>query len=596
MNTAESTVPVACIVAAATGQHVRQQLLMLGRSWLSRRAELLLREADDVLFDFAVNSRDCSAQNRFFDAMRALRVQRAALLAAWDSEFVQHTRRLLGGARTPSPVLTAIAGYGENDATALADTILQRNAEAHADAVNRLQLLLGAACRSQLLHADSCHYASPSLMTACFAGACRAQDLAAPVYAALLPLFERMVLLPLEDLFSRAAQLLLDAGVKPDPATDTARAPDNEAANARTAREGDCTLNREVFAALRAQQQLAPEILSLLAALEGYGDSAAACGSGFPRDAVHPLRLLLEEMLLLAAGWEPARATADDPVTGAIAHIVAQLQDSGIYNRHTTERLLLELRTCAVREQQLSRLSQRRAEDVEHARWKRASVDAVIEHAFSTGIGGRALPQAVTLMLREGWLRVMRYGWMHGGDSGGLYREALHVVDEVAALCKARARFLPQELLERMRLAMTHAGCDPLRIDILLQSASDSLAAWEPQQYAPPGEASGMALDFHTQQSPDQSLGEIDFARGSWFTFNPAIASATRGRVALRLCEPSRLLLVDRGGNRIECLDLAEFERMLACGAAAALPKADIFAAITADADEAPVAQQLRAS
>jgi hypothetical protein len=597
MNTAESTVPVACIVAAATSHGIRQQLLDLGRTWLTQRAGALLREADDLLFGLAVNSKDCEAQNRFFDAMRALRTQRPALLAAWDGEFTQHTRRLLAGSCTPEPVLTAISGYGDSEPTLLVDAMLQRAAQLHAGAIGGLGALFSAASRSRLLPADSSRFGSATLMAACFAAACRAQGVTAPAYAALLPLFERVVLQQLEDLFARAAGVLLDAGLEAEPAMDAALDQAMHARSATATAERDCALNAEVFAALRAQIHLAPRMSELLGTLAGYGHSAAASGSGFPRDATHPLRLLLEEIVLLATGWEEARAPADDPILGAIARIVAHLQDSGNYNSQTTERMLLELRASAARERQLTRLSQRRAEDVEHARWKRASLDAVMERAFSSGIGGRALPEAVTLMLREGWLRVMRYGWMHGGEAGELYREALHVVDEVAALCKARAQFLPQDLLERMRLAMTHAGCDPLRIDILLQSASDALAAWEaPRSGAgagPVADPSAMSIDFHTQESPEQQPADIEIARGSWFSFSPAIAGATRGRLALRLQDPPRLLFVDRGGNRIECLDLAGFARMLADGSAAALPEADIFGAVAAS--ELPGALQLRA-
>jgi hypothetical protein len=393
------------------------------------------------------------------------------------------------------------------------------------------------------------------------------------------------VLAELDALCALCAGLLVDAGVL--PATDSRRerhiAPGvllaERALRTRLSAAGGGEPTRRlvnlVFAALSGDTRFVPRLRRALCALEAPVLEAATRDSGFFTESEHPLRRAIADIAALGIGICEADAAGEDGQLLEIERFVAELRVPARSSAQA-ERVIEGFAAWCATEQHRSRLEQRRVEDCEQARVLASTARGAIEQVIARELGAQRLPACAEEMLREGFHRVLVHAWLRGGTEGSGWHEALSALASFMALWRSGAACLPESLAERLREAMIFAGCDPLRVEILLRGVDEELASWDP-----PGNVDIPALVQVTEEAPAETMAGgaqpdgVALPRQAWLAFAPGVAAAARAQLALACGEPERLLFVGRYGQRAAVFTPEELAQLLSSGRATVLDATD---------------------
>ncbi|MHC8392812.1 DUF1631 domain-containing protein [Pseudomonas sp. LB3P93] len=225
----------------------------------------LFDNADDTLFEMADRARNDVEQNRFFEAMRDLRLKRKSIERGFLEQFFEAFISLSQYDSTQAALPQALAfdaGAAPNDdlerrvaVEAMVSKVLNRDGFALDQLTARLSALLGKPLD------DQHNPLGPERLCEYFLQAWRNLGVEIKVKLIILKLFDRYVLSSADQLYAEANQLLIATGVLPDlkPAP-TRRATDHAAASARadpvegSVHSGDTPIDdgvQEVFAALQ---------------------------------------------------------------------------------------------------------------------------------------------------------------------------------------------------------------------------------------------------------------------------------------------------------------------------------------------------------
>ena len=546
--------------------------------WLDARIGIMLEQLDEALLEMAVNAASSAEQNGYFEAMNTLRGAggdfrarcvtrfRQRSLTAFDSGVPVHRDASLVGSAGDLLMLEELVG---RVVLALHAPLAQLN-----DILNALPGVrrFDAAAESML---------GPELLAVCCMGAVRDLGLSSMATRILFEQFERNVLDELEECCVRCVVMLNDAGVH--AITDELAARGEVAASecalrerivANSRREQTQALVAMVFEAIAEDERLTAHTRALLATLRGAVQDAAIREEDFFSSATNPLRRFLAEVSMLALGRGAAASGQPDAFAGVLARAISDL---GASESHTAA-VLADFSAFAEDELQGARLAQRRTEEAERSRALQTSAREAIELAFAEQLGECRLPAAAEELLRDGWRRVMTLAYLRGGAHGLQWRESLAVLCAFAQLWQDDADTLPDSLAAQLRAGMMHAGCDPLRTEILLESIGIELQVWmlpAPLPVALVQVNETDASDAGESASPLAArLREVDeLARGAWVRF---AATAAWGKLALRVGKPEHLLFVDHQGMKLVCPGREELARMLAAGDALFLSAQDL--------------------
>ncbi len=549
--------------------------------WLDARIGIMLEQLDDALLEMAVNAASSAEQNGYFEAMNTLRGAGGDFRARCVNRFRQRSTAAFDSGVPVHRDASLVGSAGELQ---MLDELVGRAVLAHRAPLAELNDLLNAlpgACR---FDAAAESMLGPELLAACCMSAARDLGFSGAATRAVFEQFERNVLGELEEFCARCTSMLSDAGVH--AVADDSAARNAAAASECALRERIVAKNRReqtrmlvalVFEAIAEDTRLTVQTRGLLAGLRGAVQDAAIRDEGFFSSATNPLRRFLAEVSMLALGRESTASGQPDAFAGMLARAMDGLGTSEPRNAA----ILADFSAYAEDELRIARLTQRRTEDAERSRVLQTSARAAIERVFAEQLGECRLPAAAEELLRDGWRRVMTLAYLRGGAHGVQWRESLAILGAFAQLWESGAtNQLPDLLAARLREGMMHAGCDPLRTEILLESIEDDLRVWTPPVPLPVA-----LVQVQVGESGDSDAGKPDLpladglrevdelARGTWVRF---VAPAACGRLALRLGKPERLLFVDRQGMKLVCHGREELAQMLAAGDALALSAQDL--------------------
>ncbi|MBF5056190.1 hypothetical protein Y5W_01484 [Alcanivorax sp. 521-1] len=182
----------------------------------------MLDGADDTLFDLAEKETD-SERDRYFDAMRELRIQRAGIEAGFrqavDNLF-QSTGREPEEAERVSDRVDAenlsLVKHDELEISVALDNLARRSRRGCDEALGVFRHRLEYLFEGQHPITDKTNPLEPRNLAACFAGCLERLQLDIRARLIVLKLFERVVMDETGALVTEANQILADAGVLPD--------------------------------------------------------------------------------------------------------------------------------------------------------------------------------------------------------------------------------------------------------------------------------------------------------------------------------------------------------------------------------------------
>ncbi len=185
----------------------------------------MLDGADDTLFDLAEKETD-SERDRYFDAMRELRLQRGALETgfrqALGNLFQDSTRTPDDRERATGKVAVedlALVKHEELETTVALDNLARRARKGHDEALRAFQHRLEYLFESKVDVTESNNPLEPRNLAACFSACLERLSLDIRARLIVLKLFERVVMDEAGAMVDEANQLLADAGVLPDMKT-----------------------------------------------------------------------------------------------------------------------------------------------------------------------------------------------------------------------------------------------------------------------------------------------------------------------------------------------------------------------------------------
>jgi len=196
------------------------------RDRITERAGGLLADmldgADDTLFDLAEKETD-SERDRYFDAMRELRLQRGALETGYRqalTNLFQDTARAPDDRERAHDKVAvedlALVKHEELETTVALDNLARRARKGHDDALHAFRHRLEYLFESKIDVTERNNPLEPRNLAACFSACLERLSLDIRARLIVLKLFERVVMDETGAMVDEANQLLADAGVLPD--------------------------------------------------------------------------------------------------------------------------------------------------------------------------------------------------------------------------------------------------------------------------------------------------------------------------------------------------------------------------------------------
>ncbi len=178
--------------------------------------EALLKKADDTLFDMSERATSTDKQQRFFDAMRDLRVSQKSIIASVVRDL--KTPPALDGQDVDEPSYDfdslSLIDEAEMEETVALESMSARavdqGAEPYSDYVSRIEEGLSQTYKPQQVPLGPYHIAKS------FLGALKSRDYDVTVTLILFKLFERHVGAEIDTLYEEANRILIDDGLLPD--------------------------------------------------------------------------------------------------------------------------------------------------------------------------------------------------------------------------------------------------------------------------------------------------------------------------------------------------------------------------------------------
>ncbi|MBL7251753.1 DUF1631 domain-containing protein [Alloalcanivorax marinus] len=267
------------------------------REHVRGRAATLLSDmldgADDTLFDLAEKETD-SERDRYFDAMRELRIQRAGI----EAGFRQALDNLFQGVvREPEAAETvsdrvdvenlSLVKHDELEISVALDNLARRARQGCDDALGVLRHRLEYLFEGQRPVTEKTNPLEPRNLAACFAACLERLQLDIRARLIVLKLFERVVMDEAGALVSEANQMLADAGVLPDLKSVPVGRPRQMGARSGPGRDQDAdasirqneTASAGEAGAAAGNDQMFGLLQELLTTLRGLGGAASASGT-----------------------------------------------------------------------------------------------------------------------------------------------------------------------------------------------------------------------------------------------------------------------------------------------------------------------------
>ncbi|WP_417660562.1 DUF1631 domain-containing protein [Pseudomonas sp.] len=256
---------------------------------LKQALQALFDNADDTLFEMADRATSNGEQNAFFEAMRDLRlkrknVEREFLQAIFES-FSTLNQYSIGKAPTLDSVSFDSLSLVQNDEleeTVATDAMIAKVLSRDSQALSHLTTRLNALVSRKL--DDRSNPLGPASLCANFLSACASLGVEIRVKLIILKLFEKFVLVDLDQLYAEANQQLIAAGVLPELRSAPARRSSAHGQAAARSAVGE-TAHQHSVAGEFAEQDV-QEVFSALQDLLSHARGGSVAQRQVPADAM----------------------------------------------------------------------------------------------------------------------------------------------------------------------------------------------------------------------------------------------------------------------------------------------------------------------
>lgn len=271
-------------------EKVRQRCVSLAVSYL----EDMLDGVDDAFYEIARKEAE-SERERFFEAMRELRIQRAGLVSGFRQAVEHNFQRLCGYEPSASFASTpvdldslSLVNEDELETSVALDNMARRARNGCDEQLRALSHRLQYLLESKIEVGEANNPLEPRLLMECFSQGLDRLAIDIKAHLVVLKIFEQEVMAEAGYLVSEANKVLMDAGVLPDMKTapiPPARKPGSRSLSESKADASGLPADGGGSAALGNDQMfgLLQELLVTMRSLQG---SVAASGVGSAHMAV----------------------------------------------------------------------------------------------------------------------------------------------------------------------------------------------------------------------------------------------------------------------------------------------------------------------
>lgn len=215
------------------------------RGLLATRLNTIFQNADDALFEMADAAATDAEQNLYFDSMRIVRLQRASI----QQKCIDAYSRSWGSVMSGEPAEFAGGHDDELEVSATAAGISTKATARYLIPITQLTQRLEDVCGHEL--APELNPLGPQCLNQNFISAMAPLDVHIKVRVVLLQLFERFVAQELSEVYDRANQILITAGVLPE----LDQSPDKNADNTNAATPEESRIPESTASANRNQAE-----------------------------------------------------------------------------------------------------------------------------------------------------------------------------------------------------------------------------------------------------------------------------------------------------------------------------------------------------
>jgi Protein of unknown function (DUF1631) len=560
------------------------------RQWLEAHLRAMLQKLDDKLFEKAVNAPIGTAQDGYFDAMRELRSAGGDFIRAFATDCTERVGGLIRAVpekvdpRRGNPARPSASAHGK-----AFRAMAERSAQQHREVLEGVYELLHGLAGGHGLERDAFVASWAAQMCASCEHAIGDLKLVPGVLPVIAGAFEDTVLHELDDLCARLSGIVIGTGVTPlcaDGRSDALAASPIEASSRPVVRHDVGSLLRttaeleqlvdRLFANLDENDAVVRPVREQIARLRPLAAQMARRDHTLLSDNRHALAGLVNEIGELAFGRQESDARGDWLSERVAATVEALLSASAQLQEALGEQLA-QWRTLALGERADAQRMQRSTEAAERSALVSAAAARAADATLAPCLESRGVPSAAKELLREGWRRVLLAAWLQGGRESQAWQMALVDLRAFTQLWSSVVYALPESLAERMREQMSHAGLDPLRVEVLLSGVIEAFSGWEPISLDE-SVVTGIAPHADDERADallaDSQMLQLaaNLAPGSWIRFINH-GDIRYGRFACHVGAERALLFVDREGRRLACHAPIQFAAMLQSGGASVVAR-----------------------
>lgn len=173
---------------------------------------------------------------------------------------------------------------------------------------------------------------------------------------------------------------------------------------------------------------LAPEIKALIGRLQIPLLKVAIADKTFFSDENHQARALLNTLARAGCQWDPRQGAGDElyqRIDQAVHAIIDDYEeDAGVF-QHLLEQFDDYFGAQRERAERLAE----RVREAEEGKARGEQASATVRAYLEARLAGRALPDAIVGLLRQGWGQVLRLTWLREGEHSEAWRRQAKVAD-----------------------------------------------------------------------------------------------------------------------------------------------------------------------
>ncbi|KAF0807943.1 hypothetical protein A6D6_00333 [Alcanivorax xiamenensis] len=288
--------------------------------------------------------------------------------------------------------------------------------------------------------------------------------------------------------------------------------------------------------------------------------------NGFFGDDGHPARALLNTLARAGAQWDPQQGTGDElyqRIRRAVYTVIDHYdQDDGLFARLQEE---FDEYFCE-QDTRARRLAQRLRES-EEGRARAEQAMARARRYLDQRLAGRALPEALIRLLRQGWQQVLYLTLLREGDDSEAWRRQSKIADALIWCLLPHAAEADQhkarQMAPKLRVAVAQGLAEIQHDEVESQALVRGLALAQEAMFH--GQTPRRVKVKPVSEEPAAAPAPEDDALlvraralrpGQWVEIG-AGDGTRRARLAANIREGAKLVFINRRGIKVEELDAA---------------------------------------